>query len=101
MSTSKIELVFQDGSGKQQCVGFSRSGGLSGGETIETTNDELSSVFQTAKSNGTSTLSGTGTSIDAAIDNPLSYLDYLVLVEESIEFNTDWSRKESDGATSS
>lgn len=96
MSTSEIELVFQDGGGRQRCVGFSRSCGLSGGETIEATTGELSKAFQTAKSNGVSTLSGTGTSIDAAIDDPLSFCDYLTLVDGSITFDSDWSRKPSD-----
>jgi len=91
--TDEITLVFQEQDGNQTCVGYSREGTLSGGKTTSTTEDALASVFEAAKSNGVSTLSGTEMSIDEAIDDPLSFNDYLVLVDSTIEFNATHARK--------
>ena len=45
---------------------------------VETTEDELAGVFETAKAND-GTLDGADETIDAAIDDPLSFIDFLIL----------------------
>ena len=58
---------------------------------VETTEDNLTSIFGQAKADG-ETLDGADASINAAIDDPLAFRDYLVLVDESIEFDSDYVR---------
>jgi len=62
-------------------------------KVIGTTEDELAAVFKNAKSSGGS-LDGADASIDAAIDDPLQYLDYLTLEGEEIVFDEMHSRLE-------
>jgi hypothetical protein len=58
---------------------------------VETTESDLSAVFEAAKENGAS-LDGAEKGIDAAIEDPLSYLDYLVLESGEIVFDDAYSR---------
>jgi len=67
---------------------------------VETTESDLAKIFEQAKANG-GTLDGADASIDAAIDDPLSFLDYLVLVDGTIEFDDGYIRESPDGTTSS
>lgn len=53
---------------------------------IETTQEELTAIFEDAKASGGS-LDGAEETIDAAIENPLSFQDYLILVDGGIEFD--------------
>jgi len=65
-------------------------------ETIEVTESELAGIFETAKSNG-ETLDGADSSIEAAIDDPLAFLDYLILDSNgAITFDSDYARPKPD-----
>jgi len=65
-------------------------------ETIEVTESELAGIFEEAKTGG-ETLDGADTSIDAAIDDPLAFLDYLILdSDDSITFDSDYARSKPD-----
>lgn len=68
-------------------------------KVAETTEDGLSKVFEDAKASG-GTLDGADASIDAAIEDPLSFLDYLVLVDGATEFDDGYVRESPDGTTS-
>lgn len=61
---------------------------------------DIVAVFEDAKASG-GTLDGADASIDAAIEDPLSFIDYLVLIDGTIEFNDAHQREFSDGTTSS
>lgn len=68
---------------------------------VETTEGDLASIFETAKSNG-ETLDGADSSIDAAIDDPLSYIDYLILDSNgAVAFDPDHVREDQTASTSS
>jgi len=57
-------------------------------------------VFEPRSSGGT--LDGTDETIDAAIDDPLGFLYYLILDDSgSIVFDSDYVRETPDGTTSS
>ena len=93
-----IGIFYDDGDGVPRMTGYARDGyqTTDKNETLkETTEDDLASVFKTAKSNG-GTLDGADSSIDAAIDDPLAFLDFLVLVDGSIEFDSDYVRETPD-----
>jgi len=59
---------------------------------VEKTESDLAAIFEDAKAAG-ETLDGPDETIDAAIDDPLAFLDFLVLVDGSIEFNSDYARE--------
>jgi hypothetical protein len=68
---------------------------------VETTEEELTGIFETAKSNG-GTLDGTDETIDAAIDDPLTFHDYLILDSNgALTFDDGYTRETADGTTSS
>ena len=68
-------------------------------ETVgETTEGDLSAIFENAKSAG-ETLDGPDESIDAAIDDPLAFRDFLILVDGTIEFDSDYVRETPDGTS--
>jgi len=55
---------------------------------------DLAAIFEQAKANG-KTLAGVDDSIDAAIDDPLSYIDYLILDEnDEIAFDSEYVRED-------
>ena len=58
---------------------------------VETTESELATVFEEASTTG-ATLDGADASIDAAIEDPLAYLDFLVLEGGEITFDGGYSR---------
>lgn len=92
-----IEIMFTlTNSGVKRARGYATVPYSSDNETemvVETTESDLSAVFETAKSNG-ETLDGTDASIDAAVDDPLSYLDFLILdANDSILFDSDYTRQ--------
>lgn len=60
-------------------------------DVFETTEDDLVSIFEQAKSEG-GTLDGTDASIDAAVEDPLAYRDYLVLEDGEIAFDDGYTR---------
>jgi len=98
-----MELLFTpDDSGTKRGTGYATVEYSSDAEdetVVETTEDDLSSIFETAKSNG-EVLDGADASIDTAIDDPLSFIDYLVLVDGVIEFDDGYARESPDGSTS-
>lgn len=100
-----MELLFTpDESGTIRATGYATvpySSNADDETVVETTEDDLSAVFETAKSNG-ETLDGADASIDAAIDKPLSYIDYLILdPNDSVTFDKDHVRdyKTRDGTS--
>ena len=94
-----MQLIFSpDDSGTNRGSGYATVDYSSDSEeetVVETTESDLASIFETAKSNG-ETLDGADSSIDAAIDNPLAFLNYLVLVNGTIEFDSDYVRPTPD-----
>ena len=76
-----MKLLFTpDDSGTDRGTGFATVDYSSSAEdetVVETTEDALANVFETMKSNG-EVLDGAEASIDAAVDDPLAYLDYLI-----------------------
>ena len=77
-----MQLIFTpDDSGTNRGSGYATVEYSSSAENetiVETTEDELASIFEQAKADG-ETLDGANQSIDAAVDYPLRYIDYLIL----------------------
>lgn len=90
-----MELIFTpDDSGTTRATGYATVDYSSNAENetvVETTEDTLATIFQDAKSNG-ETLDGADAAIDGAIDDPIPFRDYLILVGGTIEFDSDYSR---------
>ena len=100
-----MKLLFRpDDSGTDRGTGYATVDYSSSAEdetVVETTEDALANVFENAKASG-GTLDGTDETIDAAIDDPLGFLDYLILDDSgSIVFDSDYVRETPDGTTSS
>ena len=100
-----MELIFEpDDSGTDRGTGYATVDYSSSAENetvVETTEDALANVIETMKSNG-EVLDGAEASIDAAVDDPLGFLDYLILDDSgSIVFDSDYVRETPDGTTSS
>jgi len=73
-------LSTPDDSGTDRGTGYATVDYSSSAEdetVVETTEDALANVFENAKASG-GTLDGTDETIDAAIDDPLGFLDYLI-----------------------
>lgn len=95
-----MRLIFTpDDSGAVRAVGYSTVPYSSDDKdelVVETTDPKLASIFETAKSDG-ETLDGADSSIEAAIDDPLSYIDYLILdTNDAIAFDSDYVRETPD-----
>ena len=92
-----MELLFTpDNSGTDRGTGYATVDYSSSAEdetVVETTEEELSTIFETMKSNG-EVLDGAEASIDAAVDDPLAYLDYLVLEDDEISFDESHERSD-------
>lgn len=97
-----MELIFTpDDSGTTRATGYATVPYSSDAEdetVVETTEADLVAIFEDAKSAG-ETLDGPDESIDAAIDDPLAFRDYLVLVNGTIEFDSDYVRETPDGTS--
>lgn len=95
-------IFTQDGS-KERCTGYttvSYSSGEDSETVVETTKNDLAAVFEDANSSGEA-LDGADASIGAAVDDPLSFMDYLVLdSNDSIAFDPDHVRQSPDKTTS-
>lgn len=84
----------EDGDGVLRMTGYAREGyqTTDDHESLKETSEEvLATIFEEAKEAGES-LDGADASIDAAIDDPLSFLDYLILVDGTIEFDSSYVR---------
>jgi len=90
-----IQAIFEsdsDGTARAKghaTIGFSSS--LDAETVIETTEDDLTAIFKQAESNG-ETLEGADGPIGEAIDDPLSFIDYLVLDGDTISFDSEYVR---------
>ena len=98
-----MELIFEpDDSGTDRGTGYATVDYSSSAEdetVVETTEGDLASIFEQA--NG-ETLDGSDASIDAAVDDPLAFSDFLILDDSgSIVFDSDYVRETPDGTTSS
>lgn len=92
-----IRIIFTtDGSGTHRSGGYVTVPYTSNSENetlVETTEDDLSAIFDQAKSSG-ETLDGTDASIDAAVDDPLAFRDFLILdSNDTIVFDSDYERQ--------
>jgi hypothetical protein len=91
-----MELIFTpDDSGTNRASGYATVSYSSNSEdetVVETTEEELAAVFQAAADSGVTELPKTGNSIDAAIEDPLAYRDFLVLEDGKIAFDDGYSR---------
>lgn len=91
-----IQAIFEKTDGTERMTGYatvSYSSSDEGETVVETTQDELASVFQTAADAGVDELAGAGEPIEAAIEEPLRYYDYMILESEEIIFDTEYTRK--------
>ena len=93
-----MKLLFRpDDSGTDRGTGYATVDYSSSAEdetVVETTEDELSTIFETMKSNG-EVLDGAEASIDAAVDDPLGFLDYLILdTDERLGFDDGYVREQ-------
>jgi len=90
-----VHTIFTNDGGENRCTGYTTvpySSDLENEMVVETTEDDLASIFEKAKAEG-GTLDGADESIDAAIDDPLAFRDYLILdIDENIAFNGGYSR---------
>jgi len=89
-----IGIFYDDGDGVLRMTGYAREGyqTTDEDETLkETTEEAVATIFQEAKNAG-ETLNGADASIDAAIDDPISFDDYLILEGEEITFDTGYTR---------
>ena len=59
-------------------------------QIVETNEDELSAVFDQTDAED---LDGTDESIEAAVENPLVYRDYLILEDGEIVFDDEYERE--------
>ena len=98
-----MQLIFTpDDTGTERATGYATVSYSSSAEketVVETTKSNLSTIFEDAKAAG-ETLDGPDKSIDAAIDDPIAFRDFLILVDGTIEFDPDYVRETPDGTSS-
>lgn len=96
-----VNAIFTEDGSEERCTGYTTVpySSESNETVVEITEDDLASIFETAKSNG-ETFDGADSSIDAAVDDPLSFLDFLILADGTIEFDPDYVRETPDGTQS-
>jgi len=94
-----MKVIFDTSEQENRAVGYSKTSyrnNESNQELVDVSEDELSSVFQEAKERS-ETLDGADSSIDAAIDDPLAFFDYLILDSDGgITFDSDYARPKPD-----
>jgi len=67
-------------------------------DVVETTEDNLVEIFEQAKTGG-ETLDGADESIDAAIDDPLAFRDFLILgSNDALGFDAEYLRETAAGS---
>jgi len=91
-----MQLIFTpDDGGATRATGYATVSYSSDAEdetVVEASEEELAAVFQAAADSGVTELPKTGDSIDAAIEDPLAYRDFLVLEGGEIVFDDAYSR---------
>ena len=97
-----MKLLFRPGdSGTDRGTGYATvkyASDVQDETVVETTEGDLASIFEQA--NG-ETLDGSDASIDAAIDDPLGFLDYLILdTEGAVAFDDGYVREQPGPTTS-
>jgi len=66
---------------------------------VETTEEDLAKIFEEAKASG-GELNGSDASIDSAIEDPLGFLDYLILDSNgAIAFDDAYTRETPDSTS--
>ena len=91
-----VTLIFSDKNGTHRPSGWARYGyssDLDTEQTVATNEDELSAVFEQS---GVDELDGVDEPIEAAVDNPMDFLDFLLFEEEEIVFNDEHVREGDD-----
>jgi len=83
-----MELIFSpDDSGTKRATGHATATYSSDAENetvVETTQGELASIFENS---GVDNLAGTDEPVEAAVDDPLAYRDFLILDAGEIVFD--------------
>mgnify|MGYP006283222433 CR=1 FL=1 len=92
-----IQLILTpDDSGTKRGTGYATVPYSSDSEdetVVETTEDKLSAIFENANSSG-ETVDGADESMDAAIEDPLAFRDYLILDSDGeITFDSGHTRE--------
>lgn len=93
-----LNAIFTEDGRKERCTGYTTVAYSSDNDEIliETNTKILASVFEDAKANS-ETLDGPDESIDAAIDDPLAFRDFLILDSDgAITFDSDYARSKPD-----
>jgi hypothetical protein len=90
-----MQIIFKEKGGVLRSIGFSNINYSSNaGETVvEATEGGLVAIFEKAKRDG-ETIDAPDKTIDDAIDDPLAFRDFLILVDGTIEFNPDHERQQ-------
>ena len=91
-----VTLIFRDKNGTYRQSGWARYGYSSDVETEQTaatSEDELSAVFEES---GVDELAGTGDPIEAAIEDPLRFRDFLILEDGEITFDDEYEREDNE-----
>ena len=99
-----MQLIFRpDGSGTTRSSGYATvdySNNTEDETVVETTVEYLSTIFEQAKADG-ETLDGADGTVDAAVDDPLAFRDYLILdSNDAIAFDPDHVREDQTASTS-
>jgi len=90
-----MEVIFKQKNGEVRCIGYSSVSYSSNDEkeiVVQTNEDELSNIFADS---GVIDLPETDEPIDAAIDDPLAFRDFLILdSNDAIVFDPDYARED-------
>jgi len=89
-----VTLIFLDKNGTYRSSGWARYGyssEIKNERTAATSEGELSAVFEDAD---VDVLAGTDDPIEAAIEDPLTYRDFLILEDGEIVFDDEYEREE-------
>lgn len=92
-----FQSIFKsDTDGNRRMIGYARGNYTSSADdetAVSTTEENLAMIFEEAKAAG-ETLDGADASIDAAVEEPLAYQDFLILKNGEIVFDGGYTREE-------
>jgi len=91
-----VNMIFKERDGVLRNIGYSSVNYSSNDEEeviVETTEDELSNIFD---EDGVNDLPKTGEAIEAAIEDPLAFRDFLILDDGEIAFDEEHVRENVD-----